>query len=280
MKVWGINSVNAQLKRSWFASPKEGLSRVLQVMQDAQWHELSPMLSWVIEHPRAGIILVDAGEKPQAMDLSRYPLAPRMITRNMIRFPENFQSPLPEQLKQMGIQASDVEHIIVTHLHQDHVGHLSSFPKAKVWVSRAEFEATQKPFAHMKGYWPSMFPEGFKPDLIDYRDGTFHHFEASKALFEDLWIVPTPGHSPGHQSVIVKSQDRFLVLAGDVTPALQYLTLDAVDMISAMADPQQARQSKQKMVRFMQEQNALYLPSHCPTAMDRLHAFQTQKTLA
>ncbi|GGJ22056.1 N-acyl homoserine lactonase family protein [Deinococcus roseus] len=280
MKIWGINSVNAQLKKSWFSSPREGLSRVLQVMQDQEWHEVAPMLSWVIKHPRAGIILVDAGEQSRALDWSRYPVAPRMITRNMLRFPETFQSPLPDQLKNLGIKVSDVQHIIVTHLHQDHVGHLSSFPKAKVWVSRAEFEATQKPFAHMKGYWPSLFPERFRPDLIDYRDGAFHNFESSRALFEDIWIVPTPGHSPGHQSVIVKSQGRFVVLAGDVTPAMQYLERESVDMISAMGEPQKARQSKQKMVQFIKDQNALYLPSHCPTSLPRLEAFKTQKTLA
>lgn len=252
----------------------------MQVMQDQEWSESIPMLSWAIEHPQHGIILVDAGEHPRAREQQNYPAINRMLNRNMVRFPEPFQPALDEQLKAKGIRASDIGHIIITHLHQDHVGYLSLFPKARVHVSRAEFEATQKPFAYMKGYWPSLFPEGFKPELVDHRDGAFHNFESSKMLFDDLWVVPTPGHSPGHQSVILKSQGRHVVLAGDVTPSMKYFELDTVDMVSAVGGPREAKRSKQKMVQFTKEQNALYLPSHCSTSIPRLEAFEKQKTLA
>lgn len=252
----------------------------MEVMQDQEWSEPIPMLSWAIEHPTAGIILVDAGEHPRALHLQSYPALNRTLNRNMIRLLEPFEPALDAQLQTRGIRSSDVQHIIVTHLHQDHVGHLGAFPKAKIWVSRTEFEATQSPFAFMKGYWPALFPDGFRPELVDHQDGAFHNFADSKALFENIHVVSTPGHAPGHQSVIVESQGKFVVLAGDVTPTLQHLELETVDMVSAAGDPKKAKRSKQQMRQFVQEQNALYLPSHCPTAMDRLTAFQTQKTLA
>jgi glyoxylase-like metal-dependent hydrolase (beta-lactamase superfamily II) len=55
-----------------------------------------------------------------------------------------------DTLRQLGVEAGAVEHLVITHLHYDHVGHVRDFPAAQVLVQRSEYEFWTGPFA-MRG---------------------------------------------------------------------------------------------------------------------------------
>jgi N-acyl homoserine lactone hydrolase len=96
---------------------------------------------------------------------------------------------LAAQLDQLGVKPDDVKAMAVSHTHPDHVGNVELFPTAMLYVQKAEYE------------WPG--PNNtprFKPEHPVTK------LEGDRDVFGDgsLTILSTPGHTPGHQSLLVK----------------------------------------------------------------------------
>jgi N-acyl homoserine lactone hydrolase len=108
---------------------------------------------------------------------------------------------LAAQLEQLGLKPDDVKMMAVSHTHPDHTGNVELFPQATLYVQKAEYD------------WPGANNEPrFKPS---------HPVEllaGDKDVFGDgsVTILSTPGHTPGHQSLLVKlPKTGAVVLSGD-----------------------------------------------------------------
>jgi N-acyl homoserine lactone hydrolase len=133
------------------------------------------------------------------------------------------------QLERIGYHASDVKTVVLSHLHGDHVGGLREVAQAELLVSRAE--------GTLSGTWPELAgivrPHIQLPGLrwrqIDpapIHDPALAPFDAGHDLFGDgsLVMVPTPGHTAGSISLIVRRADKpTLALVGDLTYAAHLL---------------------------------------------------------
>lgn len=112
---------------------------------------------------------------------------------------------LIEELERAGHSTNDIDTVINTHLHFDHCGWNRAFKKAKFIVQRSELDYARNPHKFQKGgyYKPSF--EGLDYELIqgDYR------------VAEGVVVLFTPGHSPGHQSVVVSWLGKSIVFCGD-----------------------------------------------------------------
>jgi N-acyl homoserine lactone hydrolase len=108
---------------------------------------------------------------------------------------------LAAQLEQLGVAASDIKAIAVSHTHPDHIGNVEMFPTAMLYVQKAEYE------------WPGANSEPrFKPGHPVTK------LEGDRDVFGDgsLTLLSTPGHTPGHQSLLVKlPHTGAVVLSGD-----------------------------------------------------------------
>jgi N-acyl homoserine lactone hydrolase len=108
---------------------------------------------------------------------------------------------LASQLDQLGVKPADIKFVAISHTHGDHIGNVELFPQAMLLVQKAEYE------------WPS--PSGtsrFKPEHPVTK------LEGDYDVFGDgiVTIIATPGHTPGHQSLLVKlPKTGALVLSGD-----------------------------------------------------------------
>jgi len=108
---------------------------------------------------------------------------------------------LAAQLEQIGVKPSDITAMAVSHTHPDHIGNVEMFPTAMLYVQKAEYDwpgANNAP--RFKAEHPVTKLEG---DRDVFGDGS-------------LTILSTPGHTPGHQSLLVKlPKTGAIVLTGD-----------------------------------------------------------------
>jgi N-acyl homoserine lactone hydrolase len=94
--------------------------------------------------------------------------------------------------------------VINTHLHFDHCGGNRLFPGVPIYVQRRELEAAREP-----GYTI--------PGWVEFEGARYVELDGEAEIVPGVRVLPTPGHTPGHQSVLVDTEDGLVVVAGDVT---------------------------------------------------------------
>jgi glyoxylase-like metal-dependent hydrolase (beta-lactamase superfamily II) len=118
---------------------------------------------------------------------------------------------LRSQLAQIGRDPASVEAIGLSHMHIDHVGNLDQFPAAQVVMQRAECEAAYGPRAEELTYLPEAYAT-LDRERIQTIVGEHDVFSDGTVV-----MVPLPGHTPGHQGLLVNLRDTGpILLAGDI----------------------------------------------------------------
>lgn len=136
---------------------------------------------------------------------------------------------LEDAIRSAGFEPADVDIVVSTHLHFDHAGGntvltgegriLPAFPRARYVVQRGEFD-----FAHSgnERIRASYITRNFDPiaeaGLQDFAEG-----EAT--ITEGVHVLPTPGHTPYHQSVLIESDGEVACFLADVCPTTAHLPL-------------------------------------------------------
>lgn len=150
---------------------------------------------YLIKH-KQGWFLWDTGipDAVAAMPNGLAPADPKAVTWKRPKT-------LVSQLEQIGVKSADIKAMGVSHTHPDHIGNVEMFPQATLYVQKAEYD------------WPGANNEPrFKPSHpVELLSG-------DKDVFGDgsLTILSTPGHTPGHQSLLVKlPKTGAVVLSGD-----------------------------------------------------------------
>ncbi|HEY8454863.1 MAG TPA: N-acyl homoserine lactonase family protein [Actinopolymorphaceae bacterium] len=154
---------------------------------------------------------------------------------------------LPDALAACGLTPRDVSLIVNCHLHFDHSGGNPLFPRIPIVVQKTELE-----LARSAGYTV--------PELVDFPGVTYRELVGEAEVWPGVWIVPTPGHTDGHQSLVVRQSDGTVILAGQ-----------AHDFASTFGSEQLAH-------RASEEQVEPPLPSYRPW-MKRLLEFDPRRVL-
>lgn len=171
----------------------------------------------LVETARDGLVLIDTGfgtrDVAGQSGLSRAFLGLVGPTLDQ-------SEPALAQLGPLGYRASDVKHIVVTHLDLDHAGGLGDFPAAKVHLHAREHAAAmaRTHFKERERYMRAHWAHGPKWEVYSEAGDTWRGLPAVtrlRGLDADIGIVPMHGHTRGHSAVIVNARDRWLVHAGD-----------------------------------------------------------------
>jgi glyoxylase-like metal-dependent hydrolase (beta-lactamase superfamily II) len=258
VRIHALSTGTVRVKDA-FLHARTGPTRQLRLFTPGPFSAPLPIHAWVVEHDGQRI-LVDTGETAAARDIpfARFDVAP--------------EQELPAALAAAGLSAGDLDQVVLTHMHGDHMDgavHLGGRP---VLVHDAELA-----FAHSRlsrvfqRVLRQPIPEGvtFTPLALD--GGPFGAFAASRPLTGDgrVVVVATPGHTPGHVSVVCVDDDgRHVLLAGDATDTVEQLRARRPDAVGP--DPKAHVQTLDRILAHGREHPTVYLPSHDPRSAARL----------
>jgi glyoxylase-like metal-dependent hydrolase (beta-lactamase superfamily II) len=266
-KIHAITTGLVQVRRPQMESRGTGLARMTNMLLDPEWSEWLPIYVWVIEHDE-GVIVIDTGETARVHEPGYHPRWHPFYRRGA-RFSVQPEEELGPRLRALGIGARDVRDVVLTHLHTDHAGGLAHVIGSRVWVARAELDRATGVGGRVQGYLPHRWPKWWQPELIRFEARPLGPFDTSMALTKrgDVLIVPTPGHTPHHVSVVVCGDVSFF-LAGDTSYTESLLLAGKVDGVSP--DPRVSLGTHARILSLAAERPLVYLPSHDPDAERRL----------
>jgi N-acyl homoserine lactone hydrolase len=149
-----------------------------------------------------GDVLVEGERWPNSIHVVEHPDGRILVDTGMI-------DSTPELDQQWGIRFDpdkiprDVVCVVNTHLHFDHCGGNRLFAGTPIHVQRTEREA-----ARDRDYTI--------PEWVEFDGATYVEHDGEAEIAPGVRVLPTPGHTAGHQSVLVDTADGLVVLAGDV----------------------------------------------------------------
>lgn len=176
----------------------------------------------------------------------------------------------PARTVTAGLAARDVDpasitDVVLTHLHFDHAGGLTiqdddvarpAFPNAKVHVQRAEYDDARQNFGIMHATYRE---ENFAP--LDEQDA-WQFSRGEQPIVDGIRGLPSPGHTRGHQSILIEGRDRAALFIGDVMPTAAHVGAPynmAYDLF-----PLENRESKRKLLEMLADRDALVICGHEP----------------
>ena len=223
-------------------------TRVFPASTAATWKEEYPELldEQGLIHPRYGSVAVRSSSTLVIVDTGGGPPAGALMG----------------EMRRKGVDPAAVDLVVTTHLHGDHVGwNLTggrpTFPNARYQVPRKDYE-----------YWTGEevleSAPHIREQVVPLRDlGILDLVEGEHRITEELTALPTPGHSPGHISVVVSSEGERGFILGDVShsPAQAHYTnwSAAFDV-----DPDVARTTRHRVLDLLETEGWLVSAGHYP----------------
>ncbi|QKW50686.1 N-acyl homoserine lactonase family protein [Streptomyces buecherae] len=165
---------------------------------------VEPVLAYLVRHGD-GLILFDTGIGDAGPETEAH-YRPR-------------RRALPDALAASGVTLGDVSMVVNCHLHFDHCGGNPLLGGRPVIVQDVELATARRGDYTVE-------------ELVDFPGATYEEVAGETEVWPGVWVVPTPGHTPGHQSLVVRQDDGTVVLAGQ-----------AYDFASHFASEQLARQA-------------------------------------
>jgi N-acyl homoserine lactone hydrolase len=171
---------------------RDGIRRVLlghytRPAGDALAGRRIVVAAYVVPHPD-GLLLFDsgfgAGSDPE-----------------LDRWYRTVRRPLRDGLNELGVDPDAVRLIVNCHLHRDHCGGNRELPGRPLFVQRAELEAARG-------------PDYTVPALVDFPGAAYEVLDGEAEILPGVRVVPTPGHTDGHQSLVVECAEGPVVLLG------------------------------------------------------------------
>lgn len=177
-----------------------------------------PVSVYLIEHPN-GLILYDTGWHREVSPEGKYSRIAQIKHMYLRHFLLN-QAKLPkgkaidEQLEEMGIKPSDLDYVILSHMHMDHASGLKLVKEAKkIMVSKTEMEDTVRhPVRYARRMW-----DGVQIDTFSFKNTGLGPVGKSYDLFGDgsIELINIPGHTNGIAAMKINNNGKYVLLFAD-----------------------------------------------------------------
>ena len=167
--------------------------------------KVEPVIGYLVRL-RSGLLLFDTGMGvgPAELDAHYRPV----------------RTALPQALARAGHALDEITHVVNCHLHFDHCGGNPLLPRRPIFVQRRELSMARGDAYTL-------------PDLVDFPDVIYECLDGEAEIETGIFIVPTPGHTEGHHSLVVRCDDGTVVLAGQ---ARDFASEYAADVLALRAE--------------------------------------------
>ena len=211
----------------------------------------SPISAYLIEHPK-GLVLIDTGWHTDIRTNQESYLG---SIKNVIRNAKLLEgTAINEQLEHRGIKPSDIDFLVLSHLHSDHVSGLKLVKDAKkILVSNIEWnDALTISSPSLTSMW-----EEIEIETFSFLPSSFGPEKLAFDLFQDETIVfvSTPGHTNGLASTIIRSKEKFVLLCSDV--GYEKKSWEQMILPGKMTNPEKAKTSLSWVKEISLDKNCL-----------------------
>ena len=246
------------------------------LLTSRRWLPPRPINAYAIEHAN-GLLLFDTGQdRASVTDASYFPGGfTGVIYDRLARFHIGEQETLTARLATLGYTPADVDTAILSHLHQDHMGGLPELRGTDLLVAQAEWAELSKPAPEPRGFLRNHIQlpglNWHQISLEPTNDPALAPFTQSLDVMGDgsLVLLPTPGHTAGSLSLLIRRQTRSpLLLVGDLTYGAELLERRQLPGVGGRR--QLATTTDQVLALKQRMPDLAILPAHDPTAAQRL----------
>ncbi len=169
-------------------------------------------------------------------------------------------------LKKAGIDPDSVTDAVVTHLHFDHAGGFTyrdpqgavklTLPHAIHYIQRLQWEAARNPNERDRA---SFFPENF---LAIEEEDKLQLVDGEEEIVDGVTVIPTEGHTPGHQVVLVDGEDEKLLYCGDLIPLASHVNLPYIMSFDHL--PLETLEEKRRILGLAADEGWILFFEHDP----------------
>jgi glyoxylase-like metal-dependent hydrolase (beta-lactamase superfamily II) len=175
-----------------------------------------------------------------------------------------------ELVSRLGVSPDDVDHLVISHMHNDHIGNLDRFPNATFSIAREEYDFCDGPYARKP-----LMADVFNADAFEVvkrleSDGRLHIVEEPEELFPGLRVTCLGGHSPGQLMTQVATSSGEVVLASDAIHFYEELELDRPFWF--FHDVEATYRGYEVLRELASRPNSVVVPGHDPEVMSRFEA--------
>jgi glyoxylase-like metal-dependent hydrolase (beta-lactamase superfamily II) len=215
---------------------------------------------WLVKHGGEWL-LWDAGVPESALNDPRgWSTLPKLIVYHL-------DKTLTDQLAEIGLKPRDIARVAISHTHGDHIGNMGLFPKSKILMQRAEYSWINSPNGpndnvnQLMALARQLFGTPKNLQLIDDDTDVFGDGSVTS--------VSTPGHTPGHQSLLIHLKDSgFIILSGDVVHSEENFEKNIVPSLNT--DKAESIKSIEKIRQMIAMYKAALFINHDKKKTDKL----------
>jgi glyoxylase-like metal-dependent hydrolase (beta-lactamase superfamily II) len=172
---------------------------------------------------------------------------------------------LASSLAEVGVSAEDVDTVVISHAHGDHIGGAvsgsgdgakPSYPRARYWLGKADWDHFSETEMLTRANLHDKLPPLERADRLDLADG-------EQEIAPGVRLLPLPGHTPGHMGVVFTSGQETAVYVGDlVHHPLQIEHPEWSPIFDSL--PPLSRETRRQLVERARRENSLILSYHLP----------------